>query len=339
MVTAAMKLKDTCSRKKSCDQPRQHIKKQRHHFAEIRLNSKLRFFSSHVWMWELEHKEGWALKNWCFWTVVLEKSFVSPLGSRGIKLVNSKGNQSWIFIGRTDAKAEAPILWSPDAKNWLTGKDPDAGKDWRQKEKGTTEDGMVGWHHWLDGHEFEQALGVGDEQGGLACCSPWDRKESDMTEWLSWTELKALCPFINWRLLTHGTSYIDYTIFWHQPSHVQLLASVATIPFLRHFSILGTKFPNTSSWMNETGSLVSPYKSWFAGLVVSWMWALMKFLLWSWRMQQCRSMASFISMPQTWSLFQVTTPDIIRMQCYSLCDSSSSLCFSVLNEVRCFCFY
>ena len=108
-----------------------------------------------------------------------------------IKPVNPKGNQSWMFIGRTDAEAEAPILWPPDAKNWLTGKDPDAGKDWRQEEKGTTEDEMVGWHHRLDGHEFEQALGVSDGQGSLVCCSPWGHKESDMTEQLNWTELNT----------------------------------------------------------------------------------------------------------------------------------------------------
>ena len=109
------------------------------------------------------------------------------LGLKGDPTSPSKGNQSWIFIGSTDAKAEAPILLPPDSKNWLTGKDPDAGKDWRQEEKGTTEDEMVGWHHQLDGHEFEQAPGVGDGQGSLACCSPWGRKESDMTEWLNWS--------------------------------------------------------------------------------------------------------------------------------------------------------
>ena len=107
-------------------------------------------------MWELDHKEGWAPKNWCFWTVVLEKTLESPLDCKEIQTVNPKGNQSWIFIGRTDAEAEAPVIWPPDAKNWLIGKDPDAGKDWGQKEKGTTEDEMVGWHHSLNGHEFEQ---------------------------------------------------------------------------------------------------------------------------------------------------------------------------------------
>ena len=141
------------------------------------------FFSiSYVWMWELDHKELWELKNWCFWPVVLESTFESPLDRKKIKPVNLKGNQSWIFFGRTDAEAVTPILWPPDVKNWLIGKDPDAGKDWRQEEKGMTEDEMVGWHHWLDGHEFEQAPGVGEGQESLACCSPWCYKESDTTE-------------------------------------------------------------------------------------------------------------------------------------------------------------
>ena len=120
------------------------------------------FSSSHVWMWELNHKESWAPKNWCFWTVVLEKTLESPLDCKEIKPVYPKGNRSWIFIGRIDAEAEAPILWPPDVKNGLIGKDPDAGKDWRQEEKEMTEDEMVGCHHWLDGHEFESAPGVGD---------------------------------------------------------------------------------------------------------------------------------------------------------------------------------
>ena len=143
-------------------------------------------------MWELDYKESWVLKNWYFWTMVLEKTLASPLDCKEIQLVYPKGNQSWIFIGRTEAEAEAPILWPPDAKNWLTGKDLDAGKDWRQEEKGTTEDEMVGWHHWLNGHEFEQTPGVGDGQGGLVCCSPWGRKESDTTERLNWTEQPLL---------------------------------------------------------------------------------------------------------------------------------------------------
>ena len=142
------------------------------------------FSSSHVWMWELDHKEGWVLKNWCFWTLVLEKTLESPLGCK-IKPVDPKGNQSWIFTGRTDAEAEAPILWPPDVKTWLIRKDLNAGKDWRQEENGTTEDKMVGWPQWLNGHEFEQALGDGEgRQGSLACYSSWGLKESDTTEWL-----------------------------------------------------------------------------------------------------------------------------------------------------------
>ena len=136
--------------------PRQYIKKQRHYLANRGPdNQSYSFSNSPVWMWELEHKQGWVSKNWCFWTVMLEKTLESPLGCKEIKLVNPKGNQTWIFIGRTDAVAEAPILWPPDTKSWLIGKDPDAGKDWRQEEKGMTEDEMVGWHHRLNGHEFE----------------------------------------------------------------------------------------------------------------------------------------------------------------------------------------
>ena len=139
--------------------------------------------SSHIWMWELDHKESWVPKNWCFWTMVLEKTLES---SSHRKEVNPKGNQSWIFIGRTDAEAEAPILWPPDAKS--IEKDPDAGKDWGQEEKGVTEDEMFGWHHWLDGHEFEQAPGDGHGQGNLAFCCLWGHKESNTTEWLNWTD-------------------------------------------------------------------------------------------------------------------------------------------------------
>ena len=137
-------------------------------------------------MWELNYKESWEPKNWCFWTAVLEKTLESPLDCKEIQLVHHKGNQFWIFIGSIDAEAETPVLWPPDVKSWLIGKDPDAGKDWRQEEKRTTEDEMVGWHHQLDRHEFEQALGVGDGQGSLVCCSPWGCKELDMTEWLNW---------------------------------------------------------------------------------------------------------------------------------------------------------
>ena len=141
--------------KKSNDKPRQHIKKQRHYFADKGTSSQsYGFSSSHVWMWELNQKEGWMLKNWCFLIVVLKKTLESPLDCKEIKPVNPKGDQSWIFIRGTNVKAETPILWPPDAKSWLTGKDPDAGKDWKQEEKGTTEDKMVGWHQWLNGCEW-----------------------------------------------------------------------------------------------------------------------------------------------------------------------------------------
>ena len=146
------------------------------------------FSSSHVSMWELDYKKSWAPKNWWFWTVVLEKTLESPLDCKEIQPVHPKENQSWIFIGRTDAKTKTLIFWPPDAKSWLIGKDPDTGKDWRQEEKGMIEDEMVGWRHWLNGHEFEQTLGVGDGQGGLECYSPWGHKELDTTEWLNWTD-------------------------------------------------------------------------------------------------------------------------------------------------------
>ena len=166
--------------KESYDQPRQQIKKQRHYFANKGPSSQSYGFSSgHVWMWELDYKERWARKNQCFWTVVLEKTLESLLDFKEIQPVNPKGNQSWTITGRTDAEAETPILWPCDVKNWHTGKDPDAGKDWRQEDKRKTEDEMVGWHHWLDGHESEQAPRVGDGQGSLVCCSPWGRKESN----------------------------------------------------------------------------------------------------------------------------------------------------------------
>ena len=140
--------------KKSYDQLSQHIKKQRYYFTK-KVQKSYGFSSSHVWMWELDYKESWVLKNWRFWTVVLEKTLESPLDSKKIKPVHPKGNQSWIFTGRIDAKAETPILWPPAVKNWLIWKDPDAGKDLGQEEKGTTGDEMVRWHHRFDGHEFE----------------------------------------------------------------------------------------------------------------------------------------------------------------------------------------
>ena len=139
----------------------------------------------HTWMWELDHKEGWAPKNWWFRTAVLEKTLESSLDSKETKLVNPKGNQPSISTGRTDTEAEAPIFRPPDAKSWLIKKDPDAGKDWRQEEMRATEDELVGWHHWFNGHEFEQDPGDSEGQGSLVCCCPWGQKESDMTEQLN----------------------------------------------------------------------------------------------------------------------------------------------------------
>ena len=147
-------------------------------------------------MWELDCEESWAPKNWCFWTMVLEKTLESPLDCKEIQPVHSEGDQPWDFFGRNDAKAEAPLLRTPHAKFWLIGKDSDAGKDEGQEEKGKTEDEMVGWHHLLNGHEFGWTLGIGDGQGGLVCCYSQDHKESDTTEQLNWTEL-------NWAY-THG---------------------------------------------------------------------------------------------------------------------------------------
>ena len=182
--------------KKIYDKPRQHYKEQRHYFANKSLyRQSYGFSSSHVWTWELDYKESWAPKNWFFWTVVLESTLESLLECKEIQPVNPKGNKSWIFIGRTDAEAESPVLWPPLGKNWLIWKDPDAGKHWGQEEKGLTENEMVGWHHWLDGHEFEQAPGVGDGQGSLAFCSPWGRKESDtMSDWTELMCFSQLCP-------------------------------------------------------------------------------------------------------------------------------------------------
>ena len=139
------------------------------------------FSSSHVWMWELDYKESWPPKNWCFWTVVLEKTLESPLDCKESQTVHNKGNQSWIFIGRTDAEAETPILWQSKVRNWLIRKDPVTGKDLRQEEKGKTEDEMVGWYHRLNGHELEQVLGDGEGQESLVCCSPCGHKELNTT--------------------------------------------------------------------------------------------------------------------------------------------------------------
>ena len=189
MVTAAMKLRHLLLWRKAMP-AKQHIKKQRHYFANKGPSSQSYGFScSHVWMWELDYKECWAQKNWCFLTAVLQKTLESPLDCKEIQPVHPKGDQPWVFIGRADVEAETPIFCPPDLKSWLIWKDPDAGKDWGQEEKGTTEDEMIGWHYRLDGHGFGWTLGVGDGQGGLACCGSWGHKESDISEWLNWTEL------------------------------------------------------------------------------------------------------------------------------------------------------
>ena len=172
--------------------------KQRHNFANKGPSSQnYDFSSSHVWMWELDHKEGWAPKNWCFQIVVLKKTLESPLVSKEIKPVNPKGNQPWIFIGRTEAEAETLILWSPHVKSHLTGKDPDSEKDRGQEEKRATEDEMVVWYHWLKRHEFEQTRGYSEGQGSLACCSPWGHKASDTTYWLTTTTTREALLSLN----------------------------------------------------------------------------------------------------------------------------------------------
>ena len=156
-------------------------------------------------VWELDHKEGRSPKNCCFWTVVLEKTLESPLDYKEIQSVHPKGNQSWIFIERTDAENETPIIWPPDAKNRFIWKDLDAGKYWRQEEKGTAEDEMVEWHHWLSRHESQQTPGDGEGQGSLACCGPWGRKESDTTEQRNWMGVR-------WYLPSVGLIFVSLTI-------------------------------------------------------------------------------------------------------------------------------
>ena len=154
-------------------------------------------------MWNLEYKESWAPKNWCFWTVVLGKPLESRLDCKEIQPVHPKGDQSWVLIGRTDFEAETPILWPPAVESGLIWKDSGAGKDWGQEEKGTTEDEMVGWHHWLNGHRFRWTPGVGDGQGGLACCDSWGHEELDTTEqlnWLNWKEERFHCTLKNHKM-------------------------------------------------------------------------------------------------------------------------------------------
>ena len=202
-------------------------------------------------MWELDHKENWEPKNWCFWTVVLEKTLERPLDCKEIQLVSTKENQSWMFIGRTDAEVGTPILWPPDVKNWLIGKDPDAGKDWKQERKVLTEDEMVGWHHRLDGHEFEQGPGVGDGQVNLACCSSWDHKESDTTEQLNLTE---------WCSKLYGQSYC-----FHFPIE-RMKIQICLITWSKLFSLVsgkgGTQTSNREAYALKHYSKLLPMLNW-----------------------------------------------------------------------------
>ena len=168
------------------------MKNQRHYFADKGLSTQSYGFpSSHVWTWELDYKENWAPKNWFFWTVVLEKTLESPSGSKEIKLFNPKGNEPWIFIGRTDAEAEAPILWLPNAKNWLIGKDPDSDKDWGQEER-VTEDEVVGWHHWLNGHESEQTPGDGAVKDREVWCAAVHGVAKNQIQLSNWTSSASI---------------------------------------------------------------------------------------------------------------------------------------------------
>ena len=182
-VTVGMKLKDVAPWKKSYGKPRRHLKKQRHRFAGKDPYSQSCVFSSnYMQMSELDHKEGWVPKNGCFPTVVLEKNLESPLDCNKIQPVHPKGNQSWIFTASTDAEVEAPILWSPGVKSQLFGKVPD-GRDWGHEEKRVTEEEMVGWHHWLNGHEFEQTLEDSEEQGSLACVLKVTESQMRLSDW------------------------------------------------------------------------------------------------------------------------------------------------------------
>ena len=225
MVIAAMKLKEVTTWKESCDQPRQHIEKQRNYYVNKGPSSQGYGFSSgHAWMWEFDYKESWDLKNWWFWTMVLEKTLEHPLDCKEIQAVHPKGNQSWMFTGSTDTEAETPIFWPPDAKSWLNWKDPDAGKDWGQEEKGMIEDEIFGWHHWLNGHEFVWTPWVGNRQGVLTSCGSWANKELDMTEWLNWTEVVEY----SFRFLSIVSFCFPWFCFWWEVFFF----------FLRRYSVL-----------------------------------------------------------------------------------------------------
>ena len=198
-------------------------------------------------MWELDCKEGWVLKNWCFWTVVLEKTLENPLDCKEIQPVHSEGDQPWDFFGGDDAKAETPGLWPPHAKSWLIGKDSDTGRHWGQEEKRTTEAEMAGWHHWLNGHESEWTPGVGDGQGGLVCCDSWGRKESDTTEWLNWTELIVimhLFSILGHRQLTFNNmdlNYMDPLIFGFFSINTYYSTSQSSAGWFHRYRILYTE--------------------------------------------------------------------------------------------------
>ena len=261
MVTAAK----LAPWKKSYDQPRQHIKKRRHYFANKGPSSQSYGFSSiQVWMWELDHKESWVLKNLCSWAAVLEKTLESPLDCKEIQPVNPKGDQSWIFM----AESEAPIVWPPDAKNWLIGKDPDAGKDCRQEEKGTTEDEIVGWHHRLNGHMFEHALGVGDGQGSLVCCNPLGHKELDMTEQLNWAESPSHI-WLFWTVALQAVLY--FTVSW---SLLRLMPSESVMPsnhliFCCPLLLLPSVFPSIRVFSNELALCIRWSKYWSFSFIIS----------------------------------------------------------------------
>ena len=228
------------------------LNKKRHYFANKGLSSqRYGFSSSHVWTWELDHKEGWVLKNWCFWTVVLEETRESPLDCKEIQPDHPKGDQSWIFTERTDAEAEAPILWPPDAMSRLIKKDPEAGKEWRQEVKGTKEDKMVGWHHWPNGHEFEQAPGDGEGQGSLRAVVHGITKS---WKWLSdWkpTTRTLVCLFISVYILYMKYLYSSKVISvlrtlkekrqcWRIQSH-KTLQTVSTVYYARGSGGIGSQ--------------------------------------------------------------------------------------------------
>ena len=206
-------------------------------------------------MWVLDCEEGWALKNWCFWTVVLEKTLESPLDCKEIQPVHSKGEQPWVFLGRNEAKAETPVLWPPHVKSWLIGKDSDAGRDWEQEEKGTTDNEMAGWHHWLDGREFEWTPGDGNGQGGLACCNSWGLKESDTTERLNWTDNVIRTNFLTW-----GMSVVNQLIKSNNDSNFYHINSLLQNWALLRLWLMAFLFSNSSFILSAFQSTVNIVK-------------------------------------------------------------------------------